>query len=310
MQPLPAGFTASGYEIYLGVDDANPTLLTTLGNVLTYDYDIVDPSYVSLITNLNFYVKAVITQTGGATSITTGASNEENLNTYTYATAPRNFVVDYVINDVQVPGDVEVAFTWENVLNPGLGFQEDASACVYYWKVFAVSDPSGTALVSGTVPYDPAQAGNRYNVLTSYRPLLGITYELVLYLQTPNTNGSHELLNGLSVTSNDLVPVEVPFIFDILVFEQIDGSFIVSFKVLSNVLLAPQAVFVTSTSGVPEAVTPFSMANVPYIVDSQSNYVYTVSEQITPVILPSDYLGFGIFASNTAGIGFRSRVRP
>jgi hypothetical protein len=304
-QQLPSGFTASSYEIYLGVDEANPTLLTTVGNVLTYTYDIVDPLYLASKTNLNFYVKAVITQTGGLTSITTDASNEENLNTYTYATRPQNLNVDWVINDPDVSGNVDVAFTWENVLNPGLGFQQDASACQYYWKVYATNDPSGVAVVSGTVPYNPAQIGNKYNVSTTYTAVIGNTYRIEVYLQTPDTNYLHALRNGLSARSNDLVPVSVPFIYDVVVH----GDFKVSFKILSSTIVAPQAVFVYGVPGIAETVTSFTTAGIPYVVDGQGNYNYTISTAITPVILPSNYLGFAIMASNSAGIGFHEENR-
>jgi len=303
MQPLPDGFTASAYEIYLSVNDASANLIATTGNVLTYTYNIVDPDYLAYKTNLNFYVNAVITQTGGATSITVGPSNKENLNTYTYATAPRNLTVDWVIDDPDVSGNVDVAFTWENVINPGLGFQQDASACQYYWKIYATEDPSGIPIVSGVVPYNPLVIGNKYDVITSYSPVPGNTYKLMMYLQTPDTNGLHALINGLSAITNDLVPVSVPIIYDVVV--DIDRK--VSFKILSNVMVAPQAVFVYGVPGTAETVTEFSTVGLPYVIDSNGNYNYTISTEITPVILPSNYLGFSIMVSNPAGIGYYLR---
>jgi len=299
-QPLPAGFTASAYEIYLSVNDGSANLIATTGNVLTYTYNIVDPLYLASITNLNFYVKAIITQTGGLTSITTDDSNEQNLNTYTYASAPQDLTVDWVITDPDVSNNVDVAFTWENVLNPGLGFQENPVACQYYWKVYATNDPSGVAVVSGTVPYNPAQIGNKYDVDATYTAVIGRTYRVEVYLQTPNTNGLHTLLNGLSAISNVLVPINVPFIYDVVV----GVNYKVSFKILSSVRIGPQAAFVYALPGTAETVTSFSTVGFPYVVDGQGNYNYTISSAITPVILPSNYLGFAIMASNNAGVGF------
>ena len=300
MQPLPAGFTASSYQIYLGVNGVNPTKIADVsGNVLTYTYNIVDPSYVALITNLNFYVKAVITQTGGLTRIITGASNDENLNTYTYATAPRNLTVNWVIYDADVPSNVDIAFTWQNVADPGLGFQQDASGCQYYWKIYATNDPSGTPVVSGVVPYNPLVVGNKYDIITTYSPVTGNTYKLEVYLQTPNTNYLYALINGLSAISNDLIPITVPLIYHVVV----DDDYKVSFKILSAVMVAPQAVFVYGVPGTAETVTEFSTAELPYVLDSEGNYNYTISTEITPVILPSNYSGFAIMVSNPAGIG-------
>ena len=303
MQPLPAGFTASSYEIYLSVDEANPTKIADVsGNLLTYNYD-VDPSYLTAITNLDFYVKAVITQTGGATSITTGQSDAQALNTYTYASAPHNLTIDWVINDAQVEGFVDVAFTWENVLVPGLGFQQDPSACEYYWRIFDAS--LNTTVVSGVVPYNPLEPGDKYDILTNYEPAPGVTtYRIEVYLKTPDTN-EERLLNGESAISNELFPAIVPIIYDIVVDVATSK---VSFKVLSPVLVAPQAIFVTSTTGVPETATPFSMANVPYVVDELGNYNYTITLIASPVQLPPGTLGFGIFVSNSAGIGYRTVV--
>ena len=305
MQPLPDGFTASAYEVYLSVDGSESTLIATLGDVLTYTYDITDPSYVSMITNLNFSVKAVITQTGGATSITTSSSNEQNLNTYTYATAPRNLTVNSVIYEGPSDPTIDVVFTWENVLNPGLGYQEDASACVYHWKVWDPSTPLVAPVAEGNVDYDPYTSGNKYTIITSYTAEPYSTYVVEVYLVTPDTN-SDLLLNGLSAVSPDLIPVAVPFIYDVVV----GVDFKVSFKVLSSVFVGPQAVFVYGTNGVPEAITPFSMLSVPYVIDEQGNYNWTFTDANTPVILPPNYLGFAICVSNSAGVGYNSQIRP
>jgi hypothetical protein len=295
----------SKYEIFLSVN--NGAFAKVGESIFTYyDYNIPSEYWSTVITNLKFKVHADFTPSSGA--FETADSNTKNLNTFTYATSPTQLFINWAVPDKQVAGGVDVSFTFTNVINPGLGNLQPGTK-QYVCQI--IDDVNNLDHVAATI--NVAYDGNRvepYVEKMTFIPAPGHSaadYVVKVFLQTPDTNYLHGPRDGAARTSSSILVASVPVIYDVVVggsLDPYDPSSRVSFKIASNVILAPVALMVyAAVQGRPEIPIPFNTSLVvpTYVLD---NWIYTF-DGVNALTIPVAFEGFVLTASNEAGIGFK-----
>lgn len=184
-------FSVTSYTIELLVDGSIVDSVTNLSSsTLTYTYTIPE-TYVtaSTTTNLVFRVKAFLA-TGGYEQ-----SNEQSVNTFRYATAPTNLIVNWA-NPGEYNGLIDLALSFNNPANNGLGPAVDF--------VVNLKDALGDIKSTQNVSY--IDGVNPYVVIFHDVPST-ITGTVQVYMVNQDTNaqtvgGEFVNLNGAAASAN------------------------------------------------------------------------------------------------------------
>jgi len=312
---IDGGFTASNYIINVTITGDGTTVnesITLPGTDLSYTYSIASQYVDTIVYNISFAVYAVLESPYGGNPnggvIYTAESDPVSKNTFTYATAPDTLYLNWAVPDTSGSG-IDVSFTFTNTLYPGLGYQAAPNNANYLWLIYNSNDQSDI-VQQKTEAYNPSTP--IYNILANFTPADGIDYKVKVLLQTKDTNSS-DILNGLNATTGTITPTTVPFIYDIVVTPDPDvdpvGPYSVSFKIASNVILAPRAVLLYgSSAGNPENPVLYNTDSVTPVRDLE-NWIYTY-DGANSLSIPESFAGFAITAANQAGIGFRIFPEP
>jgi hypothetical protein len=244
-------------ETYVG-----STLIATSAdipeNTLTYTYSILDTYYdASTVTQLTFQVKATLA-TGGYE-----ASNTQSVNTFRYATAPRDLVVEWA-NNGDASNTVDLAITFKNPLNNGLG------AVVNF--VAKVLDNSSAVMATQTVAYNALTS--QYVVYFNDVPTT-TTGSVQVYMVTTDTNA--QTSSGLYINLDGLI-ADANYVADNLpqmISYTNDGSSLVSTWVTSD-LLKPVGTIDVWDSTLEQVVS------LPYLTMEGTYPTYTVVRTIIP----------------------------
>lgn len=300
--------TPSEYRVYTSINSGNYTFITTDGNQTssrTYVYTIPTEYYNSVVTNIAFKIEPVFRPTTGA--FVTAVSDVEDLNTFTYATAPQSLSINWAVPDIQVPTGVDVSFVFRNVLDAGLGNVARPTSSIYLCKI--VNSINQAVVAQSNVTYVSSQVTPYIKQMT-FVPTQGTSpddYVVDVSLQTADTNYLHALLEGAHVTSSAILVASVPVIYDVQVtslgINIYNPKYSVEFKIASNTILAPQAaLFYAQTAGDPEIPILYQTTSVTPVRELD-NWIYTFSGN-DAIIINNNYEGFVLTAGNEAGIGF------
>lgn len=140
-------FSVANYTVEVFNGSTSIFTYTTLNDsVLTYTYSILQSIYDSAtVTALTFQVKANLL-TGGQE-----ASNTQTINTFRYATAPQNLVINWA-NSGSVSGKIDLAVTFNNPVDNGLGTSPKLIVDVLDINGI-VKDSKTIVYVAGAIPY-------------------------------------------------------------------------------------------------------------------------------------------------------------
>jgi hypothetical protein len=260
---------------------------------LTYTYSILNTYYDELtVTQLTFQVKATLA-TGGYE-----ASNTQSINTFRYATAPRDLIVEWA-NNGNEENTVDLAITFKNPLNNGLGDVVNFVA--------KVLDDEQNVKATQTVPYVAGSA--QYVVYFDDVPTTS-TGSVQVYMVTRDTNaqtdgGSFINLDGL-IDEENYVSDNLPQ----MISYSNDGSSLVSTWVTTDLLKPVGTIDVWDSASDKVVSLPyFTMEDeyTTYTVDrtiisetDDHQYVFTFSQAFFGGIIP-DFMVQN--AANNAGIG-------
>jgi hypothetical protein len=304
----PVGYVESSvliepvqYEVFVSINNGDIISVGYVDNVSEFTYDI-QSHYLSDINNIAF---DIIARCSDASDWNSQSPNMERLNTFTYAAQPESLYIDWAVPDKQNDNNVDVVFTFTNTLNTGLGGLQ--SLLKQY--VGQIVDASGNVANSQTVEYDVNR--DVYTMQMSFPADPSKLYVVKVFLQTPDTNYNNELRDGLPRQSSTIIASDVPFFYDVVAVpassDPYEEASFVSFKIVSNVLLAPRAVLVYNrVAGTPEV-------PIEYLTNSVTpervleNYIYTFTGN-NAITIPNSYLAFILAASNQAGIGYHIDV--
>lgn len=217
-------FTVASYTIELKVGGVVVDTVSDIqSNILNYTYDI-SSTYVnaSTTTLLQFNVKAIFSS--GKQEI----SNDQTVNTFKYATAPQNLVVNWANQGTNSTVDLELQFN--NPSSNGFGTVINFVAQILS-NEGAVRYSKNITYVAGSSPYLVY-----FNDVTST-----VTGSVNVYMVNADTNrdssGVYEPRNGAVSIANYILS-ELPFFTNI---QKTDSS--LSFDVISSTGLVNQNIF-------------------------------------------------------------------
>jgi hypothetical protein len=287
------GFSVSSYTLYVRVNGGSPTIVASgiSSGVTTYAVDVSGYGYNA---NLTFYLTATL-----SSGTVTAPSDSLSENIFYYAEEPATLYYNWAVYEDTDPSNniVDVDFTFTDSPNTGSG-----TPIQYVWQIKQNAGSVVTIVATSTIVY--TGPGSQYNVIATFNYISTNTYVIEVFLQTNNTNPEPvSPLNGASITSSSIIPSNVPFIYDVV---DLSGS--LSFKVSSNVILNPSAsIFFIQQYPSPEAgqltALPYSTTSV-VPVEIDGNYVYSFAS-VTEAGFDFAEGKYTITASNQAGIGYK-----
>ena len=287
----PAGVTLSQYQVNLSLDGGvNYTTVASTSNTV-YNYTNAEPCG----TTLTFQI--VVTATAGL-SVQTITSNSQEINVFTYATAPVSVIVDWALINVDTGTTMDLLVHWTNPSSTGCGAVGN----------FVIEIPSIS--YSTTYAYDPS--ATIYDLFINNVTVISGLQNVNVYLTTEDTNSPFEYLDGAS-NSGSFIAQTLPLITNIefdasnsqVTFNvETDGDLVLINGLVNVVAGTPQAGAQIYSSGVHANQTVTSE----FLPNGIQRYTFTVLSSIFGVS------GFGnaimLAFANAVGVSTEPALVP
>jgi hypothetical protein len=258
----------------------------------TYQYSILPQYYAadSASVTLTFTLTAIYSNGTGE------VSNDESINTFTYASAPTAVVVAWA---VPVEGDAtkaDILFSFKNPSSNGQG-----TAPVFYYTIY---NTAGTVLYPGG-PISYVSGVHTYEEYVNNINVSGDEGYVVVHMKTtdtnPNPSGFRQ--DGEYSSPAYYTITTVPFIQTISYDAE---TTTLSFEVISSVLLSGSGSIIYRTD-ISSGLSSLTYVTLAGDRSTLTNGVYKYNFSINIGSITTDPpIEIGITAANTAGIGFAS----